>query len=197
MNYPVWFLPGVGGGLLIAIIAVVHVFISHFAVGVASFLCWPSTKPVARTVRPFWSLSASTPRLFLLVTMVAGGMTGVAIWFVISLVHPGATSLLIHLFVFGWAAEWVFFLVEIVALLIYYYQFDRLDPKTHLAIGWIYFIAGWMSLFLINGIIGFMLTPGDWLQNQSFWSAFFNPTFWPSLFFRSMIAFMLAVPGLF
>ena len=57
-------------------------------------------------------------------TLVAGGMTGVAIWFIISLVQPAATSLLIHVFVFGWATEWVFFLVEIIALFIYFYTFE-------------------------------------------------------------------------
>ncbi len=30
MNYPVWYLPSIGGGTLIALIAVTHVFVSHF-----------------------------------------------------------------------------------------------------------------------------------------------------------------------
>ena len=33
MNYPVWQLDGAGGGLLIAMMAIFHVYISHFAVG--------------------------------------------------------------------------------------------------------------------------------------------------------------------
>lgn len=33
MNYPVWYLPETGGGFLIALIAVLRVFVSHFAVG--------------------------------------------------------------------------------------------------------------------------------------------------------------------
>jgi mono/diheme cytochrome c family protein len=71
-------------------------------------------------------------------------------------------------------------------------MFGRMDSATHLKVGWVYFISAWMSLFLINGIIGFMLTPGGWLENQSFWSGFFNPSFWPSLVFRTCIAVMLA-----
>jgi len=31
MNYPVWYLPETGGGFLIALIAILHVFVSHFA----------------------------------------------------------------------------------------------------------------------------------------------------------------------
>ena len=37
MNYPVWEL-GFGSGLLIAIIAVFHVFVSHFAIGGGFFI---------------------------------------------------------------------------------------------------------------------------------------------------------------
>jgi hypothetical protein len=39
MNYPVWYLPTIGGGTLIALISIVHVFISHFAVGGGLYLC--------------------------------------------------------------------------------------------------------------------------------------------------------------
>ena len=41
---------------------------------------------------------------------------------IIALVNPAATSLLIHTFVFGWAAEWVFFVVEITAAFVYFYE---------------------------------------------------------------------------
>ena len=129
------------------------------------------------------------------ITMVAGGITGVGIWFTIALLNPAATSVLIHNYVFGWATEWVFFLIEIISLFIYAYTFGRLDKKTHLVMGWIYFGAAWMSLFIINGIIDFMLTPGAWLENHNFWSGFFNPTFWPALFFRTFLALIIA--GLF
>ncbi|WP_298037883.1 c-type cytochrome [uncultured Desulfuromonas sp.] len=192
MNYPVWYLPGIGGGTLIALIAVTHVFISHFAVGGGLYLVMAERKGLREQNRGILDFTRSHAKFFMLVTMVAGGMTGVGIWFVISLVQPAATSLLIHTFVFGWAAEWVFFLVEIVAVLVYYYTFDRMAPRTHMAVGWVYFVSAWLSLFLITGIIGFMLTPGGWLQNASFWSGFFNPSFWPSLVFRTCIALMFA-----
>jgi hypothetical protein len=38
MNYPVWEVPYWGGGMLIGIIAIAHVFIAHFAVGGGLFL---------------------------------------------------------------------------------------------------------------------------------------------------------------
>lgn len=106
-----------------------------------------------------------------------------------------ATSLLIHTFVFAWAIEWVFFIVEIVSLLIYHYKFETLSDKNRLRIAFIYAASAWLSLFVINGIITFMLTPGQWLRTHSFWDGFFNPTNLPGLVFRTAICIMFA--GLF
>jgi len=192
MNYPVWFLPGIGGGFLIALIAVTHVFVSHFAVGGGLYLVLTERKGLRENSTGILDFVRRHTKFFMLLTMVFGGISGVGIWFIIALVQPAATSLLIHTFVYGWAAEWVWFLVEITALLVYYYTFSRMDSRTHQVVGWIYFIAAWLSLFLINGIIDFMLTPGAWIENGSFWSGFFNPSFWPSLWFRSFFSFMLA-----
>ena len=38
MNYPIWELTTLGGGSLIALISVIHVYISHLAVGGGLFL---------------------------------------------------------------------------------------------------------------------------------------------------------------
>jgi len=195
MNYPIWELTTIGGPSIIALIAVTHVFVSHFAVGGGLYIWlmdWhcQRTRDLALTDfirRHTW--------FFLLLTMVFGGLSGVGIWFIIALVQPAATSILIHNFVFGWAIEWVFFVGEIVALLVYHYFFQQLDSKRRLHIAFLYFLFAWLSLVVINGILCFMLTPGDWLDNGKFWAGFFNPTYFPSLFFRSFAAIMLA--GLF
>jgi mono/diheme cytochrome c family protein len=99
---------------------------------------------------------------------------------------------LIHTFVFGWAIEWVFFIGEIVALLIYHYRFGKMDHKSHMALGWLYFIFAWLSLYTINAILGFMLTPGKWIETGNFWHGFFNPSHLPSLIFRTCIALIFA-----
>ncbi|NCC25643.1 MAG: cytochrome C [Deltaproteobacteria bacterium] len=195
MNYPVWELFAAGGGLLIALIAVFHVYIAHFAVGGGLFLVLTEMKGYRENSQPILDYAKKHSLFFLLLTMVAGGITGVGIWFTISLLQPSATSVMIHTFVFGWAAEWVCFVGEIVALLVYYYTFGRMERRRHLIIGWLYFIFAWLSLVLINGIITFMLTPGGWLQTGSFWSGFFNPTFVPATVFRTFLAFVFA--GLF
>jgi len=195
MNYPVWLLPHVGGGVLIALIAVAHVFISHLAVGGGLFLVLTEMKALRTGDKGLLQYVKRHTRFFLLLTMVFGGISGVGIWWIIALVSPAGTSTLIHSFVFAWATEWVFFIGEIVALLIYYYKFDSMESSAHVKLGWLYFIFAWLSLFVINGIICFMLTPGEWLTTRGFWDGFFNLTFFPSLFFRTAIALMFA--GLF
>ena len=191
MNYPVWQLEFLGGGFLIAVIAIIHVYIAQFAVGGGLFLVLTEHLGRRRNNQSIIDYVRKHTKFFLLLTMVFGALTGVGIWFTISLLNPSATSVLIHTFVFAWGTEWVFFVIEIVSLFIYFYTFDRLSRRNHLIIGWIYFGAAWMSLFVINGIIDFMLTPGSWVENNNFWSGFFNPTFWPALFFRTFFSVMI------
>ena len=70
MNYPVWAVPA--PGLLIAAVAIVHVFISHFAVGGGLFLVLAERKARRdRTTGPA-RLRARLSRGFVLLTLVAG-----------------------------------------------------------------------------------------------------------------------------
>lgn len=195
MQFPFWQLPYLSSGLVIATIAIIHVFIAHFAVGGGLFLVL--TERMARKADSATMLEYTRrhAKFFLIASMVFGGVTGVGIWFTVALASPDAITTLLHTFVFGWATEWVFFLCEIIALLVYYYKFKTMNARDHMRVGWLYFLFAWLSLFMINGIIGFMLTPGEWLRTGDFWHGFFNPTFWPSLFFRSFLACTLA--GLF
>ncbi len=191
MNYPLWQI-GIPGGLLIALVAVLHVFVSHFAVGGGAYLVLLERKANRDNDAGLLDYVRKHSKFFALLTLVFGAVTGVGIWFTIGLVSPEATSSLIHTFVWGWAIEWVFFFVEITSILIYAYGWDRLDRAAHMAVGWVYFVAAWASLAVINGIITYMLTPGRWLQTRAFWSGFFNPTYWPSLVLRTGMSVVLA-----
>lgn len=195
MNYPVWMLPGISGGLLLAAIAVIHVFVAQFAVGGGFLLVHAATRARAAGSDEALYWVKRFTRFFLLLSMVFGAVTGVGIWVIISLISPQATSLLVHRFVYAWATEWVFFLGEIVALLYFYYGFGKMRPDDHFKVGIIYGVFAYLSLFMINGILSFMLTPGTWIETQKVWDAFFNPTFWPSLVLRSALSATLA--GLF
>ena len=116
-------------------------------------------------------------KFFLILTGVFGAVSGVGIWFAIGLASPESTSALIHNFVFGWAMEWCFFIVEIATAIVYYYTWDRIDPKIHMRLAWLYAGTSWFTLVIINGILTFMLTPGPaWLavagtgqESSRFW----------------------------
>jgi cytochrome bd-type quinol oxidase subunit 1 len=195
MNYPIWELFTIGGGSLIAFISILHVYVAHLAVGGGLFIWLTDRKGVKENNRAITDYVQRHTWFFLLLTMVFGGVSGVGIWFIIALVQPSATSLLIHNFVFAWAIEWVFFGGEIVALLVYHYRFRKMSEKSRLKIAFLYFIFAWLSLVVINGILSFMLTPGKWLETQNFWDGFLNPTYFSSTFFRTFMAAMIA--GLF
>ncbi len=204
MNYPFWEIPYLGSGWVIGIIAIFHVMISQFAVGGGLYLPMAERKAMRIAdpeLRTAWLKQiASHSKFFLILTGVFGTVSGVGIWFAIGLTNPEATSTLIHNFVFGWAMEWVFFLIELTTIAVYYYTWDRIDEKLHLTVGWVYAGASAMTLIIINGILAFMLTPGDtWLsvagtghEASKFWNAFFNPTYWPSLFLRTCVCVSLA-----
>lgn len=49
-----------------------------------------------------------------------------------------------------------------------------------------------MSLVLINGILTFMLSPGDWITNPGLSTGWFNPTMLPSLLLRTVSSIAVA-----
>ena len=183
MNYPIWEVPA--SGLFIASIAILHVFISHFAVGGGLFLVLAERKARRENDHALLAWVRGMSRFFILLTLVLGAVTGVGIWFTIGLIHPPATSSLINTFVWGWAIEGTFFVAEIAAALVYYYGWDRLSAKVHMIVGWIYFWAAWLSMVVINGILSYMLTPGEWIATRGFWDGILNPTYWPMLVART------------
>ena len=200
MNYPAWDVPHIGGPWVIGIIAIVHVMISHFAVGGGLYLPVAERKALRQGRRDWLPILRGHSKFFLILTAVWGTTTGVGIWFSIGLVGPEGTSTLIHNFVFGWAMEWTFFFIEITAAAVYYYTYGRVSEELHLKVGWLYAATSLMTLVIINGILSFMLTPGQaWLdvagtgqEAAKFWNAFFNPTYWPSLLLRTLVCCSLA-----
>ncbi len=200
MNYPAWDVPVIGSGLVIAIIAIFHIMISHFAVGGGIFLPLAEQYALKSGRRDWLGFLARYSKFFLILTGVFGAVSGVGIWFAIGLASPEGTSSLIHNFVFGWAIEWVFFLVELTTAAVYYYTWGRIPDKLHLQVGWLYAGASFATLVIINGILTFMLTPGEpWLsvagtggEPTRFFAAFFNPTYFPSLALRTLSCLALA-----
>ena len=200
MNYPSWDVPVIGSGWVIGSIAIFHIMISHFAIGGGLYLPMAEARALKTGRREWLEFLPRHSKFFLILTGVWGAVSGVGIWFAISLAAPEATSTLIHNFVFAWAIEWVFFLVELTSAAVYFYTWGRIPDRLHLKVGWLYAGASVVTLFVINGILTFMLTPGTaWLsvagtgrEASMFFQAFFNPTHWPSLFLRTLVCISLA-----
>lgn len=201
MNYPFWNVEVIGSGWVIGIIAIFHVMISHFAVGGGIIM------PILEHI---WSkeknglsideLLRRSMKFFLVLTGVLGTVSGVGIWFSIGLASPQVTSTLIRTFVFFWAIEWIFFLIELTAAIVYFYSWGRISKKHHLIVGYLYAGSSFMTLFVITGILSFMLSPSEkWLQYANYGefggvvlSGFFNPTFWASFILRGLACIAIA-----
>jgi cytochrome d ubiquinol oxidase subunit I len=194
MHYPWWYVPVATGPMLIALIATLHVLVAHYAVGGGFFLAVETSFAYRTGNQAYLAYLRRHAQFFILLTVVFGAITGVGIWWTIGLASPLATQVLIQTFVFGWAMEWVFFVLEITSAFGFFYFWGRLPPGVHRAFGWIYAWAAWISLVLITGITGFMLHPGRWLEpgHRSFWIAFFNPQLVPQVVARTGGALLLS-----
>ena len=195
MEYPFWYVAGIGSPMLIPIVALLHVLVSHFAVGGGILLWLGIWKAYRENDSEFLAYLYRLTRFFVLLTVVFGAITGVGIWWTISLASPQTTSSLIHAFVFGWATEWVTFVLELVSAFGLYYLWGRFSPGAHTAVAFVYAIAAWLSLVLITGITAFMASSGKWTQTHLFWDGFLNPTFLPGVLTRTGGA--LALTGLY
>jgi len=190
--YPIFEFPVVGGGMIIALIATFHILPCHLATGGFWITYFLERKAYAENDADLLEFLKKFTLMVLIFCFVTGSLTGVGIWFASTIISPRAISGLIHNYVWGWATEWVFFLIEIVTIYIYYYTFGKISRQAHLRIGLLYAMAAWLSMVIITGILAFMMTPGKWAETGSFFDGFFNPTYWPQLFFRTSMMFAIA-----
>lgn len=181
MHYPFWYVPGLTSPMLIAVVAVLHVYVSMYAVG-GSILLVAQTRLAYRIQdKEYLGYLHDHTWFFVLITVVYGALTGVGIWWTIGLASPLATEELIHIFVLAWGMEYVTFILEILAAFIFFYYWGKLAKKTHLQMGWIYVGAAVGSLVIITAITAFQLNPGGWRPEQGMWPALFNPQALPQI----------------
>jgi cytochrome bd-type quinol oxidase subunit 1 len=195
MNYPLWVVPYLGGSWIVGIISIIHVFISHFAVGGGIFLALAEEMAYRRQDERIYDFLKMHSRFFVLLTTVAGAVTGVGIWFSISLVSPDGTASLIQCFSLAWAEEYLFFVAELATAFAYYYTWERIPRDKHLLLARLYAIFSIFTLVIINGILTFMLTPGKWHASHYWLDGVFNPTYFPSLVIRILIT--VAIAGMY
>ncbi len=191
--YPVWEVPHLTAGMILGLIATFHMMPVYLSTSAMWFAIWLESRSVREGRPDLMDFVRRYARLVLIFSYVFGALSGVGIWFAATVAAPRAISGLIHNYVWGWATEWVFFLIEIAAIYVYYYTIDKVDAKTHLKIGGIFALASWTTMIVIVGILTFMLTPGRWPSTGAFFDGFFNETYWPQLLLRTTS--MFAVGG--
>lgn len=181
--------------IIVTAVMIGYVFISHLALGGGLYL--PLTEALARRNNDHTLLDhlRRQSRVFQSAMILCLAATGIWTWVTLGRLHSVGSMPQIRELIWCWAAEAVFLVVAIAAIALYHHGWRKLPAKHHLIIGWVYGLAVWLSLIIVNGIFAFLLTPGPWMETGNFWAGFFNPTFWPSLIFRIFVC--LALAGIF
>lgn len=179
-------------GMVIGGVGIVHVFLAQFAIGGGLLLAYLEHRRQRRGEVVLGPFIESYFQTLVLVSFVLGAVTGVAMWLTTILVGSRTIGLMVDEFHWLWATEWLCFCVEVAAGYTFVRYGKRLSDRARLGTLATYAAASWLSLFWINGILSWQLTPGDWLRTHDVWSGFFNPSFLPSLLYRTVVAMTLA-----
>lgn len=197
--YPTFYMPWIGSAWVMGIIGVIHVVASHTSVGAAFLFALLETKAYRENKPELMDFIQRYGKFLLVFSYIVGSVTGVGIWYAITIASPRGTAGLIHSFVWVWAAEWVYFTVEVIGVYALVYLIGKIDRLTHLKLTWAFALASWATMLLIVGIISFMMWPGNdaWYQTGSTNDAFYNINFFAHLGVRtgSMLV-MATVVGL-
>lgn len=196
--FPTWYVPGFGSGWVVGVIATIHVLFSHTAVGAAilfTYFAYISNRDNRPELLDFIKRYGT----FLLVfSYIMGSITGPGIWYSTTISSPRGISSLIHNFVWKWATEWVFFVIEVVGVYMMVYLSDKVDRKTYLRIAVIFGLTSFGTMLAIVGILSFMMEPGrkEWFADGGYLLGFYGPNMFAQLAMRVAFMFtMTAVVG--
>ncbi|SHK30701.1 c-type cytochrome [Thermocrinis minervae] len=193
--YPMWYVPIFGSAFTIALIATIHVMASHTSVGASILLAYLATKAYKENNPKIYDYIKKYLLGLLVFSYVSGSITGPGIWFSATVANPRGISALIHNFVWVWASEWIWFVAEVTLVYILFYTLGRIDQKSWLRLVWTFAIGSWATMYVIVGILSFMLSPGHekWFTTGNILDAFYNKNYFPHLLMRS--SFMFAIAG--
>jgi len=189
-------MPFIGHRLLFAFDAILHVFISHgAAVGGSVILVLSQWLAIKNNDHKLDELSYKILFTFFILATAVGALTGIGIWIHINIINPAAIGALLRVFFWKWFVEWVVFNIEMIFLLWWFLTWKSSPlgtpaKKKNFKLGLTYAIASWLTMAIITAILGFMMTPGNWLKSYfpaepDYMAALFNPSWFPSLGFRT------------
>lgn len=197
MQFPTYQVPWFGNGMTIGFNAVVHVLISHgIAIGAFAMILladWFDLQTFGRNASAWAQFNKRLLKFSVIVVSVVGSVTGAGIWFTTTALASRGIGSMLRLFFWPWFTEWGVFVLEIGSLLLLYYYWDRLARYRRLRMGLLaaYLVTALFSAILIVGIIGFMLTSGEWPAEPTLTAAFFNPSLAPQLFARLSLSLVI------
>jgi cytochrome c553 len=203
-DIPLFHLDWLNNRMLIALIATLHALINHsLAVGFMPLVTWLENKGVLNSrpdqiTDPEWDkMVYKLMWTAFIITTTIGAMTGVGIWFSVSLVSPNSIASLIRVFYLAWFTEWIVFVTEVVLILIYFLTWKSANRSLaskmkHIKFGWYLSVFSWITMAIIVSILGFMMDPGNWNTDQSLINGFTNPMYLPQLLYRTPLAMVLA-----
>jgi len=193
--YPTFYVPNIGTAWVMGIIGVIHIVASNTSVGASVLFALLETKAYNENKPELMDFIKRYGMFLLVFSYIIGSITGPGIWYAITVASPRGVAGLIHNFVWVWAAEWVFFTVEVLGVYALVYLIGKIDRKTHLKLTWSFAFASWATMLLIVGILSFMMWPGNdnWYQTGSTNDAFYNLNFFAHLGTRTGSMVVMAV----
>ncbi|MFZ2266806.1 MAG: c-type cytochrome [Azonexus sp.] len=204
-DFPIFAMPLFGHRFIFAFDAIVHVFVSHAAVGGSIVLALAQYFAIKNNDRKFDELTYKILfTLFILATAV-GALTGIGIWVHVNIINPAAIGALLRVFFWKWFVEWIVFNIEMILLLMFFLTWKSKPIGTpakaghfKLVVG--YAVASWLTMAIITAILGFQMTPGNWLATEfpakpDYLASLMNPSWLPSLGFRTFFAILWASAG--
>ncbi len=192
--YPTFYVPEIGTAWVMGIIGTIHVVASHTSVGASFLFAFLETKAYRENKPELMEFIKRYGVFLLIFSYIIGSITGPGIWYAITVTSPRGVGGLIHNFVWVWAAEWVFFTVEVIGVYALVYLIGKVDKLTHLKLTWSFALASWSTMLLIVGILSFMMWPGTeaWYETGSTNHAFYNINFFAHLGVRTGLMLVMA-----
>lgn len=198
-DYPIFDVPWLGVRMLFALDAIPHVFISHgAAVGgsvIVSLLVWLAIK---RNDQRLDDLAYKIMFPLFIIATAVGALSGIGIWIHVNMINPAGIGALLRVFFWKWFVEWIVFNIEMIFLLWFFLTWKNHKIGTpgkakHFKLMLTYSIASWFTLLIIAAILGFMMTPGNWMVSYfppkpDYLASLMNPSWIPSVGFRTGFA---------
>ena len=125
-DYPIFEMPVIGQRMLMAINAIIHIFVSHGgAVGGSVVLAALAIWAHKRNDMASYNMTFKLLMVFFIISTSVGALTGIGMWIHANILSPNAIGGLIRVFFWKWFIEWIVFNFEVVLLLFWFMTWKK------------------------------------------------------------------------